>query len=100
MLNKFTLSPSIYNTFAISGSPGKEMIPFPFIWDFLQSPKVTLSPFLDSDSLKRVWSLVMCLEQPLSRYHRQVFITLKVECIMKHTSCLFVKLSSMVFSLI
>ena len=47
-------------------SLGKEMIPFPLIYDLLPSPKVTLPPFLDSKTLKKDWSPVMCLEQPLS----------------------------------
>ena len=88
MLNRFTFRPSTYNTFAISSSLSKKMIPFPFIWDLLPSPKVTLPPFLDSNSLKRVRSRVMCLEQPLLRYYRQVFITLKAECINKSTKIL------------
>ena len=62
MLNRFTLKPSTYRTFAMSGSLGREMIPFPLIYDFLPSPKVTLPPFLDSKTLKRDWSPVMCLE--------------------------------------
>ena len=52
MLNRFILRPSTYRTFAISGSPGKEMIPFPLICDFLPSPKVTLPSFLDLKNLE------------------------------------------------
>ena len=47
MLNRFTLKPSTYSTFAMSGNPGSEMVPFPLICDLLPSPKVTLPPFLD-----------------------------------------------------
>ena len=100
MLNRFILRPFTYRTFAMSGSPGREMIHFPLIYDFLPSPKVTLPPFLDSKTLKRDWSLVMCLEQPLSRYHKYVSITLNADFIMMHTSCLDDRLVGMVFSLI
>ena len=48
MLNMFTFKPSTYSTFAMSGSPGSEMVPFPLIYDLLPSPKVTFPPFLDS----------------------------------------------------
>ena len=99
MLNKFTLRPSTYNIFVMSGSPGREMVPFPFICDLLPSPKVTFLPFLDSRTLKRECSLVMCLEHPLSRYHKHVFITLKTDFIIKYTSCLLDKSVGMVFSL-
>ena len=85
--------------FAMSGSPGREMIPFPLICDLLPSPKVTLPPFLDSKTLKRDWSPVMCLEQPLSRYHKHVSITLNANFIIKHTSCLDDKSVGMVLSL-
>ena len=74
MLNRFTFKPSTYRTFVMSDSPGREMIPFPLICDLLLSPKVTLPPFLDSKTLKRDRSLVMWLEQPLSRYHKYVSI--------------------------
>ena len=82
MLNRFTFRPSTYRTFAMSGSPSREMIPFPLIYDLLPSPKVTLSHFLDS---KRDQSPVMCLEQPLSRYHKHVSITLNGDFTVKHT---------------
>ena len=64
MLNKLTLIPSTYSTFAMFGSLGSEMVPFPLICDLLPSPKVTLPPFLDLKTLKRDQSPVMCLEQP------------------------------------
>ena len=83
----------------MSGNPGKEMIPFPLICDLLPSPKVTLPPFLDSKTLKKDQSPVMCLEQPLSRYHKHVSITLNANFIIKHTSCLDDKLVGMVLSL-
>ena len=95
----FTFRPSTYRTFAMSGSPGREMIPFPLICDLLPSPKVTLPPFLDSKTLKRDQSPVMCLEQPLSRYHKHVSITLNANFIIKHTSCLDDKSVGMVLSL-
>ena len=76
MLNRFTLKPSTYKTFAMFGSPGREIIHFPLICDLLPSPKVTLPPFLDSKTLKKDQSLAMCLEQPLSRYHKHLSITL------------------------
>ena len=88
MLNKFTLKPSTYRTFATSSSPSREVIPFSLIYDLLPSPKVTLPPFLDSKTLKKEQSLVMYLEQLLSRYHKHMSITLKADFIMKHTSCL------------
>ena len=88
MLNRFTLKLFTYRTFAMFGSPGREMIPFPLIYDLLPSPKVTLPPFVDSKTLKRDQSQVMCLKQPLSRYHKHVSITLNANFIMKHTSCL------------
>ena len=100
MLNKFTLRPFTYKTFAMSGSPGKEMIHFPLICDLLPSPKVTLPPFLDSKTLKRDWSLVICLEQLLSRYYKHISITWNADFIMKHTSCLNDKSMGMMFSLI
>ena len=100
MLNRFTLRPFTYNIFAIFGSPGREMVPFPLICDLLPSPKVTLSHFFDSKTLKRDQFLVMCLEQMLSRYHKHVSITLNADFITKHTSCLDDKLVGMVFSLI
>ena len=53
MLNRFTLKPSTYRTFAMFGSPGREMIPFPLICDLLPSPKVILPHFLDVKTLKR-----------------------------------------------
>ena len=100
MLNRFTLRPSTYRTFAMSGNPGREMIPFPLICDFLPSPKVTLPSFLDSKTLKRDQSPIMCLKQSLSRYHKHVSITLNVDFIIKHTSCLDDKSVGMVLSLI
>ena len=100
MLNRFTLRLSTYRTFAMSNSLGREIIPFPLICDFLPSPKVTLPPFLDSKTLKRDQSPVMCLEQPLSRYHKHVSITLNADFIIKHTSCLDDRSVGMVLSLI
>ena len=98
MLNRFTLRLFTYRTFAMFGSPGREMIPFPLIYDLLPSPKVTLQPFLDSKILMRDRSPVMRLEQPLSRYHKHMSITLNVDFIMKHTSCLADISGGMVFS--
>ena len=100
ILNRFTLKPSTYSTFAMSSSLGNEMVPLPLICDLLLSPKVTLPPFLDLKTLKRDWSPVMCHEQPLLRYHKHVSITLNADFIMKHTSCLDEKSVGMVFSLI
>ena len=100
MLNKFTLKLSTYNTFEMSGSLGRGMVPFPLICDLLPSPKVTFPPFLNSKTLKRERSLVMCLEHPLSRYHKHVSITLNADFIIKHNSCLHDKSIGMVFSLI
>ena len=100
MLNKFTFRPSTYNTFAMFGSPGKETVPFPLIYDLLPSLKVTLLSFLASKTLKRDRSPVMCLEQPLSRYYKHVSITLNADFIMKHTLCLVDKSVGMMFSLI
>ena len=100
MLNRFTLRPSTYRTFEMSGSPSREMIPFPLIYDLLPSPKVTLPPFLDSKILKRDRSPVMCLEQLLSRYHKLMSITLNADFIMKHASWLDDRSVGMVFFLI
>ena len=82
------------------GNPGSEMIPFPLIYDLLPSPKVALPPFLDTKTLKRDQSPVMCLEQPLSRYRKHMFITLNADFIIKHTSCLDDRSMGMVLSLI
>ena len=98
ILNRFTFRPSTYRTFAMFGNPGSEMIPFPLIYDLLPSPKVTLPLFLDLKTLKRDQSPVMCLEQPLSRYHKHGSITLNANFIIKHTSCLDDKLVGMVLS--
>ena len=98
MLNRFTLRPFTYSTFAMSGSPGREMVSFPLIYDLLQSPKVTLPHFLDLKTLKRDRSPIMCLKQPLSRYHKHMSITLNADFIIKHTSCLDAKSVEMVFS--
>ena len=84
----------------MTDSPCGEIIPFPLIYDLLSSPKVTLPPFLDSKTLKRDRSPVMCLEQPLSRYHKHVSITVNVDFIIKHTSCLDDRSMGMVLSLI
>ena len=84
----------------MSSSPGREIIPFRLICDLLPSPKVTLPPFLDSNTLKRDRFPVMCLEQPLSRYHKHVSITLNADFIIKHTSCLDDRLVGMLLSLI
>ena len=100
MLNRFTFKPSTYRTFAMSGSLGREMIPFPLICDLLPSPKVTLPHFFDSKTLKRDRFPVMCLEQPLLRYHKHVSITLNTNFIMKHTLCLDDRSVGVVFSLI
>ena len=100
MLNRFTFRPSTYRTFAISGSPGRKMIPIPLICDFLLSSKVTLPPFLDSKTLKRDRYPVMSLEQPLSRYYKHMSITLNVDFIIKHTLCLDNRSMGMVLSLI
>ena len=100
MLNRFTFRPFTYRTFAMFGNLGREMIHFPLICDLLPSPKVTLPPFLDLKTLKRDRSPVMCLEQPLSRYHKHVSITLNVDFIIKHTSCLDDKSVGMMLSLI
>ena len=99
MLNKFTPRPSIYNTFVMSGSLGREIVPFPFICNLLPPSKVTFPPFLDSKTLKRELSPVMCLEHPLLRYHKHVSIALNVDFIIKHTSRLLDKSIGMVFSL-
>ena len=93
MLNKFTLRPSTYNTFKTSSSPGRETVPFP-------SPKVTFPPFLDSKTLKKERSPVICQEHPLSRYHKYVSITINADFIIKHTLCLHDKSVGMVFFLI
>ena len=100
MLNRFTLWPFTYRTFAMSGNPSREMIPFPLICDLLPSPKVTLPPFLDSKTLKRDRSQVMCLEQLPSRYYKHMSITLNADFIIKHTPCLNDKSVGMVLSLI
>ena len=100
MLNRFTFRPSTYRTFAMSGSLGREMILFPLICDLLPSPNVTLPPFLDSKTLKRDQSPVMCLEQPLSRYHKHMSITLNADFIIKHTLCLDDRSVGMIFYLI
>ena len=99
MLNGFTLRPSTYRIFAMSGSLGREMIPFPLICDLLPSPKLTLPPFLDLKTLKRDQSPVMCLEQLLSRYNKHVSITLNADFFIKHTSCLDDRSVGMVLSL-
>ena len=99
MLNKFTLRHSTYNTFVMFGSPGREMVPFPFICDLLPSPKVTFPHFLNLKTLKREWSPIICLEHPLSRYHKHMSITLNVDFIIKHSSRLLDKSVGMVFSL-
>ena len=98
ILSRFTLRPSTYRTFAMSGNPSREMIPFPLICDLLPSPKVTLPPFLDLKTFKRDQSPVMCLEQPQSRYHKHLSNTLNA-FIIKHTSCLDDKSVGMVLSL-
>ena len=100
MLNRFTLRPSTYRTFAMSSNSSREMIHFPLICDLLPSPKVTLPPFLDLKTLKRDRSPVMCLKQPLSRYHKHVTITLNTNFIIKHTLCLNDRSVGMVLSLI
>ena len=84
----------------MSGNLGKEIIPFPLICDLLPSPKMTLPPFLNSKTLKKDQSSVMCLEQPLSWYYKHVSITLNVDFIIKHTSCLDDRSVGMVPSLI
>ena len=99
MLNKFTLRPSTYRTFAMFGNLGRGMIPYPLICELLPSPKVTLPPFLDSKTLKKDRSPVMCLKQPLSRYYKYVSITLNVDFIIKRTSCLDDRSVGMVLSL-
>ena len=83
----------------MSSNPGREIIPFPLIYDLLPSPKVTLPPFLDSKTLKRDQSPVMCLEQLLSRYNKHVSITLNTDFFIKHTSCLDDRSVGMVLSL-
>ena len=99
MLSKFTPRPSTYNTFVMSGSLGREIVPFPFICNLLPPSKVTFPPFLDSKTLKREWSPVMCLEHPLLWYHKHVSITLNADFIIKHTSRLLDKSVGMVFFL-
>ena len=85
--------------FAMFGSLDREMIPFPLIYNLLPSPKMTLPPFLDSKTLKRDRSPVMCLEQPLLRYHKHMSITLNADFIIKHTLCLDDKSMGIVLSL-
>lgn len=99
MLNRFTLDPSTYSTFAMLGNSSKEIISFLLIWDLLPYLNVTLPHFFGLNFLKRERSLVICLEHSLSRYHRNVFITLRALCIIKHTSCLLVKLYDRILSL-
>ena len=84
----------------MSGNSGREIIPFPLICDLLLSPKVALPPFLDSKTLKRDRSPIMCLEQLLSRYHKYMSINLNADFIIKHTSCLNDRSVGMVLSLI
>ena len=67
----------MYKTFTMSGNPRKEIIPFPFIWDLLPPSNVILPPFFGSKVLKREWSIVICLEHALSRYNKEVSITLR-----------------------
>ena len=52
MLNRFILRPLTYRTFAMSSSLGKEMIPFPLIYDLLPSPKVTLPTIFKLENLE------------------------------------------------
>ena len=107
-MSKFILSwtkDDIINVEATINSPSSLFMKrvwsaFPLICDLFPSPKVTLPPFLDSKTLKRDRSLVVCLKQPLSRYHKHVSITLNADFIMKHTSYLDDRSVGMVFSLI
>ena len=40
----------------------------------LPSPKVTESPFMNSNFLNQLLSIDICLEQSLSEYHKFLFI--------------------------
>ena len=69
ILNKSCLRPSTNATESMM-TYSFEINPYPIVYTFLSSPKVMLGPALSSNSMSRLKSPVMCLEHPLSKYHK------------------------------
>ncbi|KAE9594097.1 hypothetical protein Lalb_Chr18g0050161 [Lupinus albus] len=69
MLRRLCFKPSTYKTFSIVTCGGLPILPIPKILPLLLSPYVT-NPSFGRIKLNFDLSPVICLEQPLSRYHR------------------------------
>lgn len=93
MLRTLTLSPLTKRTPFICGRPRIETLPFSLTWATLPSPKVTFGPLKSSKKVKKDLSLVICLEQPLSKYYslgalaRFVNITLHLDISFLNHTC-------------
>ncbi|CAL0330935.1 unnamed protein product [Lupinus luteus] len=79
MLRRLCLSPSTYSTPSIVVEGGFPILPTPSILPLLLSPYVTYPLSLGVRTENLLLSLVMCFEQPLSRYHK-LQATLKFSC--------------------
>ncbi|CAL0315031.1 unnamed protein product [Lupinus luteus] len=70
MLRRLCLSPSTYSTPSIVVEGGFPILPTPSILPLLLSPYVTYPLSIGVRTENLLLSLVMCFEQPLSRYHK------------------------------
>jgi len=69
MLSRLCFKPCTYWTFYILAELGLPIIPLPLILSLSLFPNVTSPPSFFSKVRKQSLSPVMCLEQPLSKYH-------------------------------
>ncbi|CAL0308052.1 unnamed protein product [Lupinus luteus] len=70
MLRRLCLSPSTYSTPSIVFEGGFPILPTPTIFPLLLSPYVKYPLSLGVRTKNLLLSLVMCFEQPLSKYHK------------------------------